>query len=73
MTDATQLAGLLQFLSDWLTAAPSPLGVSLAQFAGSSAYDTRALRQDLARFVFLLGSSDGEPLFQPVHESARLP
>lgn len=36
---------------------------SLARFAGHPAYGLPQLRQDLERFVFLLGGSDGEPLF----------
>jgi hypothetical protein len=65
MADAAELAEMLQFLSDWLAAAPGPLGTSLTRFVGSRGYDTRALREDLARFVFLLGGSDGEGLVQP--------
>ncbi len=38
---------------------------SLESFAGSHSYGTQQLRADLARFVFLLGGSDGEPLFGP--------
>ena len=63
LTDATELAELLQFLSGWLARDPAWLGASLEDFAGHPAYDTSQLRQDLERFVFLLGGSDGEPLF----------
>lgn len=41
------------------------LEASLESFVGSRAYGTRQLRDDLARFIFLLGGSDGEPLFGP--------
>jgi hypothetical protein len=41
------------------------LGDSLEDFIGSPAYGIDELRQDLQRFVFLLGCSDGEPLFGP--------
>ncbi len=63
--DAAELAELLEFLGDWLAADPTRLGASLARFVGNRAYDIRALRQDLDRFVFLLGGSDGERLFLP--------
>ena len=56
---------MLQFLSEWLAPDPSRLGASLEEFAGNPAYDTGQLREDLERFVFLLGGSDGEPLFGP--------
>lgn len=64
-SDAAELAELLQFLGDWLAAGPGPLGASLARFVGNRAYDARNLRDDLERFIFLLGGNDGEPLFQP--------
>jgi hypothetical protein len=41
------------------------LGPSLEEFVGHPAYGLTQLRQDLERFVFLLGGSDGEPLFGP--------
>ena len=65
LADAAELAELLQFLSQWLTRDPARLGASLEQFVGHPAYGTAQLRQDLGRFVFLLGGSDGEPLFNP--------
>jgi hypothetical protein len=36
---------------------------SLEQFVGHLVYDIDQLRQGLERFVFLLGGSDGDPLF----------
>jgi hypothetical protein len=51
VTDVAELAEMLQFLSRWLDRDP--------------AYGLAQLRQDLERFVFLLGGSDGEPLFGP--------
>lgn len=63
VTDAAELAGLLQFLSQWLARDPARLGASLAQFVGHPAYGLDELRGDLERFIFLLGGSDGEPLF----------
>jgi hypothetical protein len=38
---------------------------SLKEFTGHPAYGLDQLRGDLERFVFLLGGSDGEPLFGP--------
>lgn len=39
------------------------LSASLAHFAGIQAYGVETLRDDLARFAFLLGGNDGEHLF----------
>ena len=61
--DAAELAEMLQFLSGWLSRDPGRLGDSLAQFVGHPAYGLAHLRDDLERFVFLLGGSDGEDLF----------
>ena len=63
--DAAELAETLQFLSQWLDRDPARLGASLEQFVGHPAYGTAQLRQDLDRFVFLLGGDDGESLFGP--------
>jgi len=63
--DAAELAEMLQFLIDWLADDPGRLAASLAEFAGHPAYNTGQLRDDLERFIFLLGGSDGEPLFRP--------
>ena len=60
---AAELAEMLQFLSGWLSRDPGRLGDSLAQFVGHPAYGLAQLRDDLERFVFLLGGSDGEDLF----------
>ena len=64
-TDAAELAEMLQFLVGWLDRDPARLAASLAQFVGHPAYGLDQLRGDLERFVFLLGGSDGERLFQP--------
>jgi len=56
-------AELLQFGDDWLASDPGQPGASLARFAGSTAYGIQVLRDDLARFTFLLGGNDGEHLF----------
>lgn len=63
--DAAELAELLGFLRDWLGADPEPLAASLAGFLGAEGYDLPRLREDLARFRFLLGADDGETLFGP--------
>jgi hypothetical protein len=63
--DATELAELLQFLSDWLASDPAHLHASLTRFVGTHGYDLQTLRTDLDRFTFLLGGNDGEALFQP--------
>jgi hypothetical protein len=62
-TDAGELADMLQFLGDWLARDPGRLGASLKDFVGHPAYGTAQLRDDLERFIFLLGGSNGEPPF----------
>jgi hypothetical protein len=54
---------MLQFHADWLQRDPGRLSASLEDFVGHPAYNTSQLRPDLDRFTFLLGGSDGEPLF----------
>jgi len=63
-TDAAELAEMLQFLSEWLSRDAAPLTASLEDFVGHPAYGIGQLRDDLERFVFLLGGG-GEPLFGP--------
>jgi hypothetical protein len=63
--DAAELAEMLQFLADWLKRDPGRLAASLEDFVGHPAYNTRQLREDLDRFIFLFGGSDGESLFGP--------
>jgi len=63
--DAAGLAEMLQFLSGWLARDPVRLAASLEQFVGHPAYGITQLREDLERFVFLLGGSDGEQFFGP--------
>jgi hypothetical protein len=58
--DAAELAEMLSFLSQWLARDPGRLGASLEEFAGNPAYGIQHLRDDLDRFTFLLGGSDGE-------------
>lgn len=63
--DAAELAELLQFLAGWLASDPGRLDASLLTFVGHPAYATSQLRDDLHRFAFLLGATDGEELFGP--------
>lgn len=63
--DAAELAELLQFLAGWLASDPGRVGASLLAFVGHPAYATRHLQDDLHRFAFLLGGTDGEELFGP--------
>ena len=65
LSDAAELAEMLQFLSDWLAADHTTLDASLTRYTGTSAYNASTLRNDLDRFTFLLGGNDGEALFQP--------
>jgi hypothetical protein len=44
------------------------LGASLEQFAGNPAYGIQHLRDDLDRFIFLLGGSDGEQFLTGGHD-----
>jgi hypothetical protein len=60
-SDAAELTELLSFLVEWIDSDHTQLPASLRRFAGHSAYDTTALRTDLARFLFLLGG-DERPL-----------
>lgn len=61
--DAVELAELLQFLSGWLESDRAVLTASLARFVGVPDYGPDSLREDFARFQFLLGFTDGEGLF----------
>jgi hypothetical protein len=62
---AKELGQLLRFLDDWLATDHGPINESLTGFVGCGAYGAGSLRDDLARFTFLLGESDGEGLFSP--------
>jgi hypothetical protein len=61
-SDAAELAEMLQFLTGWLARDPARLGTSLEEYVGNPAYGITQLRQDLERFIFLLG---GRQLFGP--------
>ena len=71
VTDAAELAEMLQFHSQWLAQGPGRLAASLEQFVGHPAYGPAYLRDDLERFVFLLGGSDGESPFSMPDEITR--
>jgi len=61
--DAAELAEMPEFLDEWLSSGGESLRESLTGFIGSDAYDISQLCTDLNRFAFLLGATDGEPLF----------
>ena len=63
--DAADLTEMLQLLTGWLDRDPARLAASFEEFVGHPAYGITQLHQDLDRFVFLLGGSDGESLFGP--------
>jgi hypothetical protein len=65
LDDAMELGQLLQFLDAWLATDHEQLSTSLARFIGIDGYGVGTLRDDLARFMFLLGETDGEGLFSP--------
>ncbi len=56
---ADELTEMLSFIGEWLARDPR-LQASLADFVGHPAYGIQHLRDDLDRFIFLLGGSDGE-------------
>lgn len=66
--DAAELAEMLAFLSRWLARDPGRLGASLGDFVGYPAYSIQHLRDDLDRFVFLLGGSDEEQFLTTDHD-----
>ena len=66
--DAAELAEMLAFLSQWLARDPGRLGPSLEDFVGNPAYGIQHLRDDLDRFVFLLGGSDEEQFLTSGHD-----
>jgi len=64
LADAAEIAETLTFLAEWLSGShKQALADSFAAFVGHPAYNTGTLCADLHRFVFLLGASDGEGLF----------
>lgn len=63
--DAAELEETLQFITGWLAADRAVLAPSFLAYIGHPAYGLDNLRDDLARFRFLLGGTDGEGLFTP--------
>jgi hypothetical protein len=63
--DAAELAEMLQFLAGWLARDPGRLAASLEDFVGHPAYDLANCTATWNGSSFLLGGSDGEPLFDP--------
>ncbi len=62
--DAIELGEMLDFLRDWLGGTDNALlTASFRRFVGTDGYELTELRQDLARFTFLLGNDDGGQLF----------
>ena len=68
--DGAELAEMLSFLSQWLARDPARLGTSLEDFVGNPAYGIQHLRDDLDRFVFLLGGSDEEQFLTGDHDES---
>jgi hypothetical protein len=69
-----ELGQILQFLGDWLATDRGPANESLTRFVGCNAYGVQSLRDDLARFRFLPGESDGGgPLLATRPRLARRP
>lgn len=64
-SDATELAQLLDFLSDWFNGHDAELlAASFNRFVGATGYELAELQADLTRFALLLGE-DGEQLLEP--------
>lgn len=55
----------MPLLDGWLATGRGAVNESLTRFAGCDAHGVQSLRDDLARFTFLLGESDGEGIFSP--------
>lgn len=62
-SDAAELAEMLTVLDDWLANDPHTLSTSLTTFVGGTGYTTDTLRNDLARFAFLLTGERAARLF----------
>lgn len=58
LSDALELAELLQFLSDGTSREDDRLTCSFADYVGHPAYGIPQLGDDLDRFIFLLGGDD---------------
>jgi hypothetical protein len=71
--DAAELAELLQFLSGCLARDSGRLGVPWKSLTATLPATSGQLRDDLERFTFLHGGSDGEPLFGPGSPRPTMP
>ncbi len=60
--DATELVGMLELISEWMSTHHQALAPALATYIGSDAYNLDDLCNDLERFIFLLGGA-GDVLF----------
>jgi hypothetical protein len=67
-TDAAELTEMLSFLGQWLARDPDRLGTSLEEFVGNPAYGIQHLRDDLDRFIFLPGCTDGGQFLTGGHD-----
>jgi hypothetical protein len=72
--DTIELTETLDFIAGWLASDSARLTASLLDYVGHPACGPQQLRQDLDRFAFLRGGSDGEELFGPAsNKPARCP
>lgn len=62
LADAAEFVGMLELISDWISSHHQKLAPLLTTYIGSDAYNLDDLRNDLERFIFLLGR-DGDGLF----------
>lgn len=69
--DTIEPTETLDLLAGWLASDPARRTPSLLDYVGHPAYGPQQLRQDLDRFTFLRGGSDGEELFGPGQQQAR--
>jgi hypothetical protein len=65
VSDAIELAELLQFLAGWMKSDRDYLAPSLARYLGIDVegQGPESLADDFNRFRFLLGATDGEGVF----------
>jgi len=67
VSDAIELAEMLQFLDGWMKSDHDYLAPSLARYLGIDVegHGPESLADDFNRFRFLLGATDGEGVFTP--------
>lgn len=71
VSDAAELAELLQFIDDWLATCHDQLREPLSRFVGHPAYRISDLRSDLNRLAFLLGADNEDRLFGDMRAAPR--